>query len=330
MKPIPLFSSGVLTYLDRSWQIVSVGLCLVLLVVSLSGCSAMRVSHQPATSTVSTGSVPGVPFYPKKARCRQEIVWFEPIYTLTLAALIPDKDGTLQSHPRGAVVLSRSKFMDPEVSNFIKLLNNPQVDVDTVTRNWAKVVALSDSGVLGRDFSSLTSTDRILAHRASAPSVYVDYADQYYVNAKVPLSGTAQLDAKVADDGSLSEASAQVENKTLDTILGALPISSVITGGLGLAGKGLKTPENAETFQLTVAVTGYIHTLAKFVDFPKDSKVCPVATEIAFADADEYKREEMTAPSDSADSAKSKDSKSSGSKDSSGGQTDKTTKSGKS
>jgi len=290
-------------------------MCAAVVLVSLGGCAVMRVTHAPAADTKAKGSLPGVPFYPKKARCRQEIVWFEPVYTLTLAALVPDKDGALQSHPKGAVVLSRTKFMAPDVNEFTKLLNNPDADVGTLKRDWAKVVALSDASFLSRDFASIASSDRILASRSAAPSVYVDYADQYYVNARVPLSGSANVDAKVADDGSLSEASAQVENKTLDTILSALPIGSIITGGLGLPGKGVAPPGEVETFQLTVSVNGYLHTLAKFVEFPKDAKVCPIANDIPFGSADEYKREEMTSPTDN--KSKGDDSGTTTSKDSS-------------
>jgi hypothetical protein len=302
---------------NRSALLALVLTVIVSLLIGLNGCSAMKVTHEPSSNVKAMGDVPGVPFFPKKARCRQEIVWFEPIYTLTLAALVPDKDGALQSQPRGAVVLSRSKFMNSIVTDYVKLLNNPQTDVGTLSREWAKVVALSDASVLSRDFATISASDRILAGRSAGPVVYVDYNDQYYVNAKIPLSGSAQLDAKVAEDGSLSEASAQVENKTLDTILSALPISSVITGGLGLAGKGPQPAEKSETYQLTVSVSGYVHTLAKLVEFPQNSKACPAATDISIDSADEYKREEMNASNDSGKTGKSDDSKASSKKDNS-------------
>jgi hypothetical protein len=228
------------------------------------------------------------------------VVWFEPIYTLTLAALLPDKDGVLQTHPRGAVVLSRSSFESQEVIDFMKVLNNQPSDEGTVTRDWKKVVARADSHVLSRDFASLEAKDRILAGRSAAPAIYVDYSEQYYVNAKIPVAGSANVDAKVAEDGSLSEASGQVETKTLETILNALPISSLITGGLGLGGKGTAEVGQVEAFQLTVSISGYRHTLARFVDYPSTSPPAPcmVATDIALADATEYKREDLSAIAD--------------------------------
>jgi hypothetical protein len=270
----------------------------VVLLLSLSsiGCGvALRVNHRPAGTTGTPTSVPGVPFYPKRARCRQEVVWVEPIYTLTLVALLPDKNGALQSHPRGVVVLSRSNFESQEVVDFMKVLNNRPTDEGTVLTYWQKVVARADANVLSRDFSSLAVADRILAGRSAAPAVYVDYADQYYVNAKLPVAGSANVDAKVAADGSLSEASGQVQTQTLQTILSALPVSSVITGGLGLGGKSIAATGEIEAFQLTIAISGYRHTLARFVDYPSSSAPCPVATDITLADAAEYKREDITA-----------------------------------
>jgi hypothetical protein len=269
-----------------------------LLLLSIEGCAALQVTHRPAGSTGKPASTPGVPFYPKKARCRQEVVWFQPVYTLTLAALLADKDGALQTHPRGAVVLSRSHFESQEVTDLMKLLNNRPTDEGTVLRAWQKVVVMADSRVLSRDFGSLAVADRILLGRSAAPVVYVDYGDQYYVNAKIPLAGSANLDAKVAVDGSLSEVSGQVQNQTLQTILSALPISGVITGGLGLGGKGSAAVGEVEAFQLTVSISGYRHTLARLVDYPAGSKPCPVVDDLALADATEYKREDITTASD--------------------------------
>jgi hypothetical protein len=293
------------------------------------GCSrALRISHRPVGSTIKPESVPGVPFYTKRARCRQEVVWFEPIYTLTLGALLPDKDGVLQNHPRGVVTLSRTDFESQEVTDFMKLLNNRPTDEATVLRAWMRVVTRANSGVLSRDFGSLKAADRILVGRSAAPVVYVDYANQYYVNVKIPWAGSANLDAKVADDGSLSEVSGQVETKTLETILGAIPTSTLISGALGLSGgKSIAGAGEVEAFQLTVSISGYRHTLARLVDYPATSAPCPVAMDIPLSDATEYKREDISAASDSTNADKTGGADAASSKDSTGG--DKTKKSKK-
>ena len=277
---------------------ISLGLSLLLLLLTATeGCTVLHIQH---TQAGVTSKVPGVPFFPKRARCRQEIVWLEPIYTLNLAALVPDKDGTLQSRPRGSVTLSLSAFQSDDVKQFVKTLNHRPTNEAIVQAGWDKIVANADPQVLSRSFANLGEDDRILLARSAAPAVYVDYADQYYINAKSPLSGSANVDVKVAEDGSLTEASGQLENKTLDTILGALPISSVITGELGLAaGKSIEEAGNIEAYQLTIGISGYRHTLAHFVDYPVVPTPCPVAAAISLAAADEYKREDISTPTDS-------------------------------
>jgi hypothetical protein len=263
-----------------------------------SGCGpVLRVQRTPVVATAPPTSVAGVPFYTKRARCRQEIVWLQPIYTLTLTALIPDKNGTLQSHPRGAVILSRSAFVSSSLTDLIKLLNNRPTDEGTVQRSWQTVVALASANTVSADFASLDPKDRILVGRSAAPVVYVDYANQYFINAKSPLAGTANLDAKLAPDGSLTEASGQRTDNTLQTVSSALPISTIITGELGLGGKSLAPSGSVEAFQLTISATGFRHTLARQVDYPTDQTPCPLAADIGLNDATEYKREDVLPPS---------------------------------
>ena len=85
-------------------------LVAVILIGATAGCTALRITHSPAGSAAKTAPVEGVPFFPKKGVCQQQIVWLEPIYNLSLATLVPDKNNALQSHPKGAVALSRTAF----------------------------------------------------------------------------------------------------------------------------------------------------------------------------------------------------------------------------
>jgi hypothetical protein len=265
-------------------------LVAVVLVGATAGCTALRITHSPAGSAAKTTPIEGVPFYPKKGACQQQVVWLEPIYNLSLATLVQDKNNALQSHPRGAVALSRTAFQKDEVRELVKLLNEGKPDED-VLKAWAAVVANSNTDVLSRDFSSLDPSDRILVGRLSKPTTFVDYSDQYYANARVPLAGSASVNPKVAADGSLTEISAQVQDNTLQTILGALPISTVLTGALGLPGKGI-VPTVPQTFQLTITITGYQHTLGRTVPY---ANPCPLPEDLNLANATEYKRDDVSA-----------------------------------
>lgn len=192
--------------------------------------------------------------------------------------------------------------MSGDVTTLVKSVSNGG-DEAAVMPNWKKVVTRIDPQVLTRNFGSVPAEDRILLASSAAPVVFVDYTEQYYVNAKVPLAGSANVDAKVAEDGSLSEASGQVQSKTFETIVGALPISSLITGALGVGGKAFE-PGKIETFTLAISVSGYRHTLARLVAYPNSTvnditPACPVVKDIAFADANEYKREDLSTATDS-------------------------------
>src|SRR5258708_2931360 len=146
---------SVLSSLFLRYKWVSIVVAALAAILASTGCgTALRVSHRPVGSSIDSKSVPGVPFYIKRARCRQEVVWFEPLYTLTLTAMIPDKDGTLQSRPRGTMVLPRSSFNKDEVKTLLKSVSNGGEEV-TVLANWKKVVPLVDPEILTRGFSSL-------------------------------------------------------------------------------------------------------------------------------------------------------------------------------
>ncbi len=260
-----------------------------------ASCSAVRVSHVAgSTPNAPASKVSGVPFYPKKAKCRQEVVWLQPVYTLTLSVIQTDAKGTPQAKALGSVTLSRSLFDKQEVREFLALVAKGAKDENTVLSAWAKLADLASKATspLTVDFNGMATEDRILAGRSAAAFVYVDYSDQYYINARVPLAGSANLSTKVAADGSLTEATTQVQNTALQTILQSLPISTLITGGLGLTPTKGFVPEE-EVFQVAIAVSGFRHTLAKFTDFRTP---CQVVADIALNDADEYKREDLSSP----------------------------------
>ena len=179
-------------------------------------------------------NVDGVPFFVKKAKCREEVVWLEPIYNLSLSANATDKNGKLQPQPPGSLALSRSIFISQQVTNLIKLINEGTATLDTVQRYWTQVAAQLSAATLARQANDLPfqsdNRDLILIRRSSSAVPYVDYSDQFFLNARVPISGNANVATKLAADGTLTEGSAQIQNNTLQTILSAIPISSLFGG----------------------------------------------------------------------------------------------------
>lgn len=270
----------------------------VLCTLTCSSCTSLRVTHVAAsTPTAPRAKTDGVPFFTKKAKCQQTVAWLQPVYTIAISAVYLDKNGLPQPTPYGAVSLSRSNFLQSDVAALVQLVTTGNTQTSVVQNRWQTVVALASHSPAPSTipFGSLGPEDRILAGKSSDPFPYVDYSEQYYLNAKVPWSGSANIDAKLATDGTLTEASGQVQNSTLQTILSSLPVSSLITGGLGIGGtKDISTTAGSiQGFQLTITTGGYLHTLSQLIDFRAP---CPSVADITLAEASTYKREDLSAP----------------------------------
>jgi hypothetical protein len=94
---------------------------------------------------------------------------------------------------------------------------------------------------------------RLLAN-SSTLTAEVDYQTAYAINERRPFSGSSQADFKLAADGTLNEASGQVQDNTFATIASALPISSLITSAAGIT-----TKVGAAATKEEVRGTGSVH-----------------------------------------------------------------------
>lgn len=263
---------------------------------AMSGClSTVRVKRDPLQITDNdkkNTSVSGVPFYVKVAKCKQETSWLQPFYTLTLKKtssfkFVDEKAAKAKdpaAKPPASVVrftatkvLSLSQFNSTDIRNLKAMLSKPgpadPLQAKAIEDTWKKVSDMTDYLPLAVTEDVLIgSSDSILATNTSISEAIVDYSRVYYYNAPRPWVGTSQLDAKLAGDGTLTEASAQVQGQTLSTILSALPISTLITkaAGAGAAAAAVPPPDALEeTFQydLTIVEDGYTHTHDRYVDF---------------------------------------------------------------
>jgi hypothetical protein len=79
--------------------------------------------------------------------------------------------------------------------------------------------------------------DRILLENTSSLTSVVDHSTRYSINQSRPFSGSSNGDFKLGADGTLNEASGQVQDNTFSTILSALPVFTLITSATGTATK---------------------------------------------------------------------------------------------
>jgi hypothetical protein len=259
--------------------------CLFLtpLLLLLCGCQAIHItrvmsvppsaSEQAVKSRQEPETVDGMPFYVKKVACKHEIVWFEPIYTLTLEEIKADKDKQWVIANWGSRTLSRSEYS--KAGALLQAIVD-QTDVVKQWRDlWPKTVEYKPE-----NYSKITSDNKFLASASDSPTTYVDNTVRYFLNVRQPLAGSAKVNWKLASDGTLTEGSAEVEDKTVETAASALPTSSKAAAAApaalapGLAPAPAPAPARAPApgpapappatiFRLTVTVSGYKHTFTK-------------------------------------------------------------------
>ena len=71
-------------------------------------------------------------------------------------------------------------------------------------------------------------------HTSTKKETKYENGDLYYINVEKPWIGTSTATIKLSEHGRLTEMTASVEDKTVETILGALPIKEFISHDLGL------------------------------------------------------------------------------------------------
>ena len=213
---------------------------LLLLSLCLTGCG-LYVVKKPTAG----GDYQGIPFYVKTAGCKREIVWLKPYDVLTLTT----KTGEKTSHAE-SIAVCRENFAS---ALFLAVRNAPGTgnSVD-IADSWNDMKTLRCDPL---DQPPLGSKNWFIASDTIAAYPYVDYQTPYTLNVRRPIMGSASATTKLATDGTLSEGTAQVEDKTVETLLNT--ITSTLTGpkALGITSENfpyeLKIEEKGVKFTWT-------------------------------------------------------------------------------
>jgi hypothetical protein len=231
----------------------------------LSGCgSLMNVTRQAHATT--PGHVDGVPFYVKAGVCKQQTVWLQPIYSLTLKATPPADKGPAGTVSSRTLILTLAEVRSDEFRN---LMNAKANEIET---KWDALAQKQPPDPYSLDQSKLgdkTSPDnkRVLrVANETVPEIYVDYSTMYFYNTSKPLAGSAQANVELASDGTMTKGSAQAEDKTLQAFLDLLPIKDVLStvakAGLGVAAAPAAEPAK---YELSIATQLLKHTHFKYL-----------------------------------------------------------------
>ena len=222
----------------------------------LTGCMAFNISH--LTKEGKSESLPGVPFYTKFVACEQETVWIEAIYKLTLTGTTA---GTTDQKP-AMDVFSYTK----EVSLWD---TNQSADFEELI----EAVSQKEPNEAIAAFKSLTqhevpmqgpllnTAQLVLASNKNKPFVFIDYADPYYYNARVPLAGSVTAEINLNQDLILTKASVNIQEQTLKTISDMF----ISAAGMVKAGKAAKAAKAAKAeiqLKLTMKPQVYQYTIS--------------------------------------------------------------------
>jgi hypothetical protein len=236
---------------------------LLLLTLFATACgTTARITTGNTNPIADNTHLDGIPFYPKRAVCRQDTIWLEPLYTLTREDTYrkqppPAKPGDplppstttsikqtkiarrselttkpcLQAVPRDQCAITALERLD----KLQKALADAQPTMDPT-----KLKDINDAWKEIDVTSSLLVTDVqqrnvVLASNTLTGDFFVDYTRPYYFNTRMPFIGSSTANASLDKDGSLTNGTATADNETGPAILNLLPISAFLSKALGLS-----------------------------------------------------------------------------------------------
>jgi hypothetical protein len=189
--------------------------------------------------------LPGVPFYTVKYRCVHTTVWLQPVYAVALTVTEPDnKDFPPQVAIR---VLGKSSLEDNKTQTLLAKIKATSTtdDYAALLHDFEQLPQFDLGKFDGRKIGDLKSEESkevaLLANNVK-PERYVDTQNIYYYNVSRPVTGSVNAEIDLNEEGVLTKASAEVVDTTLQTILGVLPISSLIAGPAGLGTGAITAP----------------------------------------------------------------------------------------
>lgn len=225
--------------------------CQALIAFLVVGCSHPTMIVTGPGPAGTAPSLPGLPFYTKHGVCKRETAWLEPQYTLSLS-VTADK----QLPVTKTMTVTRQAYLNDEVQTLITAMNalsgEHKVDANDASECPSSVGAVWDRVAANKSYSPVAGLETsgglgaaeavgniVRVGDSAAIVTEVDYRNVYYLNTKSPWIGTAQVNAKLGSDGTLTEASAQVDDETWSTILNA---ATSLVGDFFGAGSGANAP----------------------------------------------------------------------------------------
>ncbi|MGA8368152.1 MAG: hypothetical protein WB716_12615 [Candidatus Acidiferrales bacterium] len=188
-------------------------------------------------------------------------MWLQHVYVVTFS--VTSSDGT--PIPPLTRFLGRREFEDKNTQSAlsdIKTNSAAAVGEDKYQSLREKFSAIPEFNPLLFDPMKILTpgsneaNEVLLVSNSVAPERYVDATTVYFYNVKKPFVGPANAEIDLTNEGILSKLSGQSEDKTLPTILSALPTSNLITSaaGIGAAAVEVQPTQQCEPAEYKVDV----------------------------------------------------------------------------
>lgn len=212
---------------------------LLLVASTLAACSSYSIRrYGPGYEGGSPGyqRVPGIPFYNKRAVCRQETVYQQDLVKLTYRVYRLSHSDVTGLETSAVLIYANERLVDRATAALPVVARlRMQPSSEAVWRRMAHAFELLPQPDLAKwqDISGLW-----LVKNETVPFVYVDYDNPHYLNVERPVQGSASATTKLSGDGTLTEATAQIEDSTLGTIAGAIPFGDLVGEAFNLDEKG--------------------------------------------------------------------------------------------
>jgi hypothetical protein len=218
--------------------------------------------------------IKGIPFFVKTAKCEHSTAYVFPFYVITYQTLSNGKVQTTES-----VTISVAEYNAEEVTKFLEILrkkNDPldPNDITSANENWNKIKKAPYNidpynnvvGKSGRDPVTNTATAKLLVDYTNPP---------YTLNSRTPFAGSVNVAYKLSPDGTLSEGSAQIEDKTFETVLNFISetLKTAATAGAFALDQAGKPQPESRSLQGTVEKRALKITYSQIEDFTVGCKV---------------------------------------------------------
>ncbi len=237
---------------------------LLLTLLTTACLGTARITTGNTNPIADNTHLDGIPFYPKRAVCRQDTIWLEPLYALTREDTYREQQPTTKAGTpapttktiKQTKIARRSELSDPcstpedpskcpaikslqLLDNLQKALADAQPTDAQPTMDSTKLKAINEAWTGINVTKSLIVTDVeqrnvVLASNTRTSDFFTDYTKPYYFNTRMPWLGSSTANASLDKDGSLTNGTATADNQTAQAILNVLPISAVLSKALGL------------------------------------------------------------------------------------------------